>query len=349
MEIDLREREAHSRGSAGSRRSRRAAERPGALLGAAIGLALAAGCGDRVEVARVAAAQAAVNRESLVALARLEPKSQVVRVGTSISDVVAEILVEEGDLVEREQILVRLESYTLRQAEVEAAMLARERATLRRLELEAQRARIRSIEAELEYARQEVTSQKGLSEKGFSAGHEFRDAQLRVKRSEEGLNEARAELKRMKTSGDLALREAENKIKQAEVRLESTLIRAPLTGKVLRISVKEGERISTRVLSIGATDEMYAVGEIHANEIRLVAPGQKARFTSPALPMPIDGVVDDVGEMIFSNHITGEDPTAPKGLRVVPVRVRLEKNELAQRMTYLEGQLRIFLDENAAR
>ena len=41
--------------------------------------------------------------------------------------------------------------------------------------------------------------------------------------------------------------------------------------------------------------------------------------------------------------MTGEDPTAPRGLRIVQVRVLLEKNELAERMTNLEGQLRIHL------
>jgi hypothetical protein len=53
--------------------------------------------------------------------------------------------------------------------------------------------------------------------------------------------------------------------------------------------------------------------------------------------------VESIGEMIFSNGVRGEDPTAPRGLRVVQVRVLLEKNELAQRMTNLEGQLRIHL------
>ena len=47
--------------------------------------------------------------------------------------------------------------------------------------------------------------------------------------------------------------------------------------------------------------------------------------------------------MIFSNSVTGEDPTAPRGLRVVQVRVLLEENRLAEQMTHLEGQLRIHL------
>jgi hypothetical protein len=88
---------------------------------------------------------------------------------------------------------------------------------------------------------------------------------------------------------------------------------------------------------------MYALGEIHANEILMVNLGQRALFSSPALPDAIEGVVESVGAMIYSNYITGEDPNAPRGLRVVEVRVRLETNAQARRLTNLEGQLRIYL------
>ncbi len=318
--------------------------------GLASGLPLASGCGDRIDVAPAAAAaeEPEVERRSLVAMARLEPSSRVVNVSSTSSDIVRQILVREGDEVEKGQVLVLLDSYSLRAAELEAARLEQERAALKPLEVKAQQARVRAIEAELEYARNEVGSQKGLSEKGFSAGKEFRDAQLRVRQAEEQHNEASAVLKQLEANVNLAEREARNHIFQAEARLEETMIRAPLDGQILRVRFTEGERIDQRaVISLGATQSMHAVGEVHANEIRLVTRGQTARFTSPALPTPIDGVVEEVGAMIFGNYITGEDPSAPRGLRVVEVRVKLAENELAQRLTNLEGQLRIFLEDSA--
>lgn len=323
----------------------------GALLCAvaAICALLLTSCGDRVDVSAASAASASVERESLVSLARLEPASKVVNVKANVSDLIAEVLVREGDRVEEGQTLLRLEGQALREAELEAKKIKREQAKLKPLEVEAQRARIRSIEAELDFAREEVGSQKGLSEKGFSAGREFRNAQLRVKRTEEQLNEARADLKRMEASVELTLRQAENDITQAQARYRRTLVVSPLSGQVLRVRAIEGAHTGGLLVSVGATDEMYAVGEVHANEIRLVSLGQRARFTSAALPEPIDGVVAEIGAMIYGNHITGEDPSGPKGLRVVPVRVKLEPNELASRLTNLEGQLRIFLDEAASR
>ena len=51
---------------------------------------------------------------------------------------------------------------------------------------------------------------------------------------------------------------------------------------------------------------MHAVAEVHANDIRLVQPGQRATFTSPALPEPVAGRVESVGSMISKNDLFGE-------------------------------------------
>lgn len=309
---------------------------------------LASGCGESFAETPPATSTAAApkpDRPSLVSLARLEPSSRVVNVAAASSDVIQQILVEEGSNILSEQVLVLLGSYPLRAAELEAARISLERAQLEPLEVEAQRARVRAVEAELDYAREEVTSQEGLSRKGFSAGKEFRDAQLQARRAEERLHESKALLERRSADVELVLREAQNRVIQAEARMASTMIKSPINGRVLRLLMKEGERVDMNpVVSLGATQNMVAVAEVHANEIRLVEIGQRATFTSPALPDPLEGKVASIGEMIFGNSVTGEDPTAPRGLRVVQVRILLEENELAERMTNLEGQLRIHLE-----
>ena len=331
-------------------RSPRSADRRPALasllLAAGLALAGSLACDGNavVPVARAAETEP-VKRTSLVSLARLEPSSRVVNVAAPSNDVIQQILVREGNRVDSDEVLVLLGSYALRAAELDAARISLERARLEPLEVEAQRARVRAVEAELDHARLEVESQEGLSRKGFSAGKEFRDAQLQVRRAEEKLREASALLERRTANVDLVLREAQNQVLQAEARLAQSMIKAPLDGRILRILMKEGERVDMNpVVSIGATENMVAVAEVHANEIRLVEIGQRATFTSPALPDPIEGKVESIGEMIFSNSVTGEDPTAPRGLRIVQVRVLLDQNELAERLTNLEGQLRIHLD-----
>ncbi len=288
---------------------------------------------------------AEVERANLVAMARLEPASRVVHVASAADDIVSQILVREGEEVQAGQTLLVLESNALRTAELEAARLQRERVGLRPYEIEAQRARARAIEARLEHSRAEVERQRGLSEKGFSAGDEYRSALLKVRLAEEELGEARAILKQLEAGLDLQRREAENELERAGTLVEKTMIRAPIAGRILKVLVRPGERSGTRALvQMGETRVMVAVAEVHATDIRHVAEGQRARFTSAALPGPIDGVVDQVGVMIYKNDVFGEDPRAPQGLRVFEVRVRLDQSELAARFTNLEGQVRIFLE-----
>ena len=301
-------------------------------------------------IASAQAADPATARKSLVSMARLEPSSGTIRVTSPTQDTVEAVLVEDGDRVVKEQILVRLTGYRSQVAQLEAAELSLERAQLKLLDVKAQQARLRSAEAELTSAENEVSSQQGLSEKGFTAGKEFRDARLRVLQATETEKETRAVLDRLIADASLSEREAENEVEQARARLEEKLIRSPIDGRVLRMNARPGELVGAApIASLGETETMIAVAEVHANEIRLVELGQSAEFTSAALPGPLAGRVEEIGEMILSNNVLGEDPRAPRGLRVVQVRVRLEPDALAEQLTNLEGQLRIHLEEPGSR
>ncbi|MEE3326566.1 MAG: efflux RND transporter periplasmic adaptor subunit [Myxococcota bacterium] len=311
-----------------------------------LSLATLASCDQVDPIASARAADPTAARKSLVSMARLEPASGTIRVASPTQDTVETILVDDGEKVAKGQILVRLSGHRAQLAQLEAAELSLERAQLKLLDIEAQEARLRSAEAELTSAENEVASQEGLSEKGFTAGKEFRDARLRVLQAKEQEKETRTVLERLTADASLSQREAENEVEQARARLEEKLIRSPIDGRVLRMNTRPGELVGTStIVSLGETETMVAVAEVHANEIRLVQLGQSAEFTSPALPRPLEGRVEEIGEMILSNDVLGEDPRAPRGLRVVQVRVRLEPDALAEQLTNLEGQLRIHLEE----
>ena len=320
------------------------------LLGLTLlGLGTLASCNRVDPIPSAQAAEATETRKSLVSMARLEPASGTIRLASPISDTVEAVLVEDGDNVVTGQILVRLSGHGAQHAQLEAAELSLERAQLKLLDIEAQKARLRSAEAELTSAQNEVSSQEGLSKKGFTAGKEFRDARLRVLQAEEHEKETKAVLERLIADASLSQREAANEVEQARARLEENLIRSPIDGRVLRMNARPGELVgNSTVASLGETQTMVAVAEVHANEIRLVQLGQSAEFKSAALPHPIKGWVEGIGEMILSNQVLGEDPRAPRGLRVVQVRVRLEPNEMAEQLTNLEGQLRIDLGKTGS-
>ncbi|MCH2171297.1 HlyD family efflux transporter periplasmic adaptor subunit [Myxococcota bacterium] len=304
------------------------------------------GCGEG------AGAQASTNdvppgrgRSIVVAMARLEPDGRVVRVGSSTDDVILEAHVSDGEVVVEGQTLVVLMGHALREAERDAAKLALERVELTPYEIEAQNARVRSIEAELAFARDDVEDQRGLIAKGFSPGREFQEAELSVRRHEERLAEEVAALKKLEAGFDLERREAASDLRRAEAELERTIIRAPTDGRILKVLKRPGERTGAQpIVHLGRTQEMYALAEVHANDIRHVKSGQRARFESAALAAPIEGVVEEVGSMIYTNNIFGEDPGAPAGVRVFQVKIRLDEASEASRFTNLEGQARIFVD-----
>ena len=317
------------------------------LLGLALASLAALSSCQRVDpVASAQADDSMGARKSLVSMARLEPASGTIQVASPTQDTVEAVLVSDGEPVTQGQILVRLSGHRAQLAQLEAAELSLERAQLKLLDIEAQQARLRSAEAERTSAENEVSSQEGLNKKGFTAGKEFRDARLRVLKAAESEKETKTILERMIADASLSQREAANEVEQARARLEQKLIRAPIDGRVLRMNARPGELVgNSTIASLGETETMIAVAEVHANEIRLVEIGQSARFTSAALPHPLEGRVEEIGEMILSNNVLGEDPRAPHGLRVVQVRVRLEPDSLAEQLTNLEGQLRIHLEE----
>jgi len=318
-----------------------------ALCAALVAASLLFGCGSEGD-ARAGEAEAAAPRSTIVAMARLEPKGRVVKVSAATDDIIRKVEISDGALVVKGQILVTLDGYELRSAAREEAELAVERVELTSFEIEAQRARIRLIRAELDHARRDVEGQRGLIEKGFTPGKEFDEAKLRVRRHEERLNEAKANLSRLEVGLDLERREAQNELRKTNSELERSLIRAPSDGRILKVLVRPGERTGSRaVIHMGNTSEMYALAEVHATDIRYIQVSQRARFESAALSEPIEGTVEAVGSMIYTNNIFGER-SSPKGVRVFQVRIRLDDSKAAAAFTNLEGQVRIFINASGS-
>jgi len=298
--------------------------------------------GGAARVARTPASGPA-DRATLVAMARLEPRGRVVRVSAAIDDVVARVLVAEGDEVAAGQPLAELRSRPIRETDYDAAKLKVARAALQPMDAEAQTSQLHIAEAELDDARGDVKRQTDLRNEGLASGRNVEEAQLRLRRAEEGVARAQTVLRQLRDGAVLAGREADVDVRGAAARLEQTIVRAPSAGTVLRLLVRPGERAGAQpILELGATRQMYAVAEVPAADIRLVKAGQRARFSSNALADPIDGEVEQVGLMISKNDIFGEDAGNAR-TRVFEVRVRLDDNGRALAYTNLDGQVQIFV------
>ncbi|MEG3859830.1 efflux RND transporter periplasmic adaptor subunit [Microcoleus sp. herbarium12] len=65
---------------------------------------------------------------------------------------------------------------------------------------------------------------------------------------------------------------------KAQVDLNLSYVKAPVSGSLLKVHTRAGERINTqdRIIELGHTDQMYAVAEVYETDIAKVRNGQRA-------------------------------------------------------------------------
>jgi HlyD family secretion protein len=212
--------------------------------------------------------------ESVNASGKIYPVSEV-KVSPDISGEVIELLVEEGQQVQRGQLIARIDQslYTSNVTRANAAVnqskagVANAKAQL--LQLNAQLAQARS-----NYER----NLKLYNEKVISA-QEFETAQAAFKSLQANLEAAKQTINSSKYNVDGAvagLSEANQNIKRAN-------IFAPSTGIVSKLNTKQGERVvgtaqmaGTEMLRIADMSKMKVEVEIGENDIQKIALGDTA-------------------------------------------------------------------------
>ena len=78
--------------------------------------------------------------------------------------------------------------------------------------------------------------------------------------------------------------------------------------------------------------------------MQLIRIGQQATVRSPAIPHVLTGTVVNCGVQIYKNDVLDVDPAADADARVVEVRVRLDRSELAAKWTNLQVNIQIRVD-----
>lgn len=332
-------------------------------------------------------------RIEVVALGRLEPQGEVVRVGGPTGERIQRLTVKEGDLVQQGAILGYLESYPERLAERNqaASKLTEAQQQLQAatqygnaqiqeakthvqqvdrpgaFEIDAQRATIRKLEAELNLATVDLQRNQSLYQQGAIAKQTLDRTSSQARQLEEAVNNARAMLIKLETTREMDLKNAQAQLRSqqanlpltqvqvavasaqqslnlAEARLERSLIRATKPGRILRIIAHEGEAIgNTGILDLGNTRQMYVVAEVHETDLKLVKVGQPVTITSRngAFSQPLQGKVAEIGWQVFKNNVLDDDPAANADARVVEVKIRLDDSKPVEGMTNLQVDVRV--------
>ena len=138
-------------------------------------------------------------------------------------------------------------------------------------------------------------------------------------------------------------------IKQAEIELDLTLIKAPSNGTVIDVIAQEGENIENDegVLEMANTEQMLVIAEVYESDINQVKVGQKVKIVSEnnSFPDRIHGEVIEISSKIGKKDVLETDPAASVDARVVEVKIAVdaEDNNLVQNLIYSQVIVEILL------
>ncbi len=286
----------------------------------------------------------------IAAPGRVEPASEEIKVGAEISGKLRTVLVEEGDRVSRGQVIATLENseYKARLASAEA-QLAHRQAELERItngsrneeRLEALAA-IKEAEAVVKNAQSQLARRQKLHQDGDISREEMeradRELQVATARFEavaqrHAFVDARARHEDVaKAQADIQLAEAN--IAEARAMLEKTVIRASLSGTILRKHLNTGETVigstgatNTPVVTLADTSVLRVRVDVDETDVAKLQTGQKAYVRADAYgDKQFHGSVLRIGEILGKKNIRTDEPSEKVDTKILEVLLALEPN-----------------------
>ncbi len=223
-----------------------------------------------------------------------------VDISSDISARVTELLVEEGDEVAEGQVLLRLDQSRFQ------ASLDRNRAQLNQ-------ARTQVAQARANFAKAERDTER-------LASLHARDSLLV---SRQALDDARTDLEIRRASlqsAEFGVGQAQAAVAETQEDLSKTVIRAPMSGKITRLNVEQGETVivgtmnnpGSLVLTVSDLSVMEVVLEVDETDVPAIELGDSAAveldaFSGRAFP----GIVTEIGNSAIRapSASAGQTPT----------------------------------------
>ena len=261
----------------------------------------------------VPAAPAALNRQQsprgVAALGRLEPAGDVRTLaaptgGVGMSPRLATLLVREGDPVRRGQVLASFDNRT--------GLLAQRELLI---------TRVNSLMNQLAILEAQTTRYRNLTRSGANPAGDLDEREIQLTDRRGRLNEARAELKRLKAD------------------LELSELRSPIDGVVLRVFTQPGERPDANgILEVGANQRMEAIAEVYESDVARIRIGQTVLLESESggFKGTLRARVLRISPQVRQRQVLSTDPSADADARIVEVRLGLDPAQL-QKVAALAG------------
>jgi len=219
-----------------------------------------------------------------------------VQVGSQISGQVQDIYADFNTAVKRDQIIARIDpaTYELRVAQARADLdVGHSAVAVARSGLAAQQAEVGRVNVALADAQRDLERKKSLVEKNFISPAELDKARTLYDSTREQLKAVEAQIhvsEAQVRSALAAVKQRDSLLKQAQVDLERTVIRAPVDGTVILRNVDAGQTVAASlqapVLFTIAQDlrDMQVEAAIDEADVGRLRVGQQATFTVDAFP-----------------------------------------------------------------
>jgi HlyD family secretion protein len=219
-----------------------------------------------------------------------------VQVGSQISGQVKDIYADFNTTVKKDQVIARIDpsTFELRVNLARAAVDAADSAVLvARAGQVAQQAEIGRVKVALVDAQRDYERKKMLVSKNFISGAELEKAQTVLDSTREQLKAVEAQLKVSEAqinSALAAVKQRQSLLRQAQVDLERTIIRAPVDGTVILRNVDAGQTVAASlqapVLFTIAQDlrDMQVEAAIDEADVGRLRVGLATNFSVDAFP-----------------------------------------------------------------
>lgn len=247
---------------------------------------------------------AAIDRKLVAgAPGRIEGSEEPISIGASITGIVEEVAVHQGDLVSKGDLLVRIDCSDIKaQLAARTAEYTAAKALYRKLVNGPRPEEIKIAEADLELAKARLAEARARKTRSFTllnsnAGNRATaDVDDRdVGMAEAQLESARLRLQLLKVgTREEDLAEAEAKMSAAGHTVDATMaelakyeVRSPINGIVLRKEVSEGELVSVfypkPLLTLSEIGKYRVKAEVDEHDIAKLKLGQRAVIAVNAL------------------------------------------------------------------
>ncbi len=269
-----------------------------------------------------------------------------IEVGSEIDGKISEFFVEEGDHVNKGDLIARLANRDiqakLKEAEAELAVanarLKEVASGAREEEIEKAKAILYRAIADMEMAQKELARYGKLFKEGLISRADmdekeraFKIATARVKEAEEEkrLLEKGPKQETLKLHED-AVKSAEATAEYYKRLLEKSFITAPISGKVIRKYLQKGEMISkemqTSLVAIADVERIRINAEVDETDIGRIRVGDTVEVASDAYPGKIfKGEVQEISAYVGARKVRPNNPTKNLDMKVVQVKIALNE------------------------